>query len=62
MSTCRKCGEPPEQLVIGIDGGEYCFECASEMPHCDDCDMVIEDGDYHLCEGCLSKREAEDGY
>lgn len=56
--NCKNCGTSVEKPVVGVDGGAYCMDCYGTMPVCDDCDMIIEDGDYHLCSGCRARRDA----
>ena len=51
MATCKRCGD---DLLGGVD--HYCPDCYVQMPVCDDCDEVIEDGDYHLCKQCHDSR------
>lgn len=62
MFECDNCGDSEGSLIVGNQGGEYCSDCANDMPCCDDCDITIEDGDYHLCEPCLANREAKESF
>lgn len=53
---CKNCGDEVESPLIGTAGGAYCLSCYPKMPVCDDCDVIIEEGDYHLCESCEAAR------
>lgn len=56
-----RCFRCDESFTIGdaIDYGMRCPSCNVALPVCDDCDTIVEGGDYHLCAGCEARRSAE---
>ncbi len=51
---CKDCGDEEESpnYIPGARSGYYCLSCAGDMPVCDDCDHIVQDGDYHRCRAC----------